>query len=339
MMMTPRSEQDGRPFDVEAHLAGMTSLDWADSVRGSTDKTERHATARETGPKAADLQVSPSRTSEQRPAANTPGPADGLKRRLPSAVTLVVLCAAFTAFGFAGAHTFGNPTEVSPAPTAGAGAAGVPQRNHLAALDAEIGNRQKVLADLQRRIDVDTAMLAAPHDSALVPAPTDEQAAQRGDSAPRRAAQIARTREAELSPRDTASDDLPSDNLPSRPRQAFVAPQKATSTSAVPASRVSEGPPAASPPTGTVRVFIHVPIGAPAALARARAIAAELVRDGVAVADIRSVPHAVRRDAVRFFYDADRAALGAVERAVRDASPPGGPTRRRISEATPRRRA
>jgi hypothetical protein len=241
-------------------------------------------------------------------------------------MTLFVLFAAVAALGFTVAHMFGGSADdaavQAQAPATTGGAEDAQRRDRLAALDAEIESRKKALADLQHRIDANSAMLEAPYESALVSA--DARAAPRGGSAPSGPGQAARPQEAELSPRDTALEDLPSDNLRGRPRPVSVAPQKAAVRSAAPAPRISADPPAASPPTGAVRVFIHVPIGAPAALARARAIAADLARDGMAVADIRSVPHAVRRDAVRFFYDADRAALGAVERAVRDASPPGG---------------
>ncbi|MGA0533601.1 hypothetical protein [Hansschlegelia sp. KR7-227] len=74
-------------------------------------------------------------------------------------------------------------------------------------------------------------------------------------------------------------------------------------------------------PVGGMRVFIHVRASDPAARDRARAIAAELRRHGVEVADIRGVPHAVRRDAVRYFYDADRASASLLQKAVRAASP------------------
>ncbi|MFD1702843.1 hypothetical protein ACFSCV_07480 [Methylopila henanensis] len=72
--------------------------------------------------------------------------------------------------------------------------------------------------------------------------------------------------------------------------------------------------------TGPVRVFIHVRAGDPTARARADAIARALQNDGVEVAGIRGVPHAVRQDMVRFFYDDDQIAVGTLERAMRGAS-------------------
>ncbi len=73
------------------------------------------------------------------------------------------------------------------------------------------------------------------------------------------------------------------------------------------------------------RVFIHVLAADQEAQRRARAIAEELRRRGVAVAEIRGVPYAVRRDAVRYFYDADRGSIPTLEDAVRAAAPHGAP--------------
>ncbi len=91
-------------------------------------------------------------------------------------------------------------------------------------------------------------------------------------------------------------------------------------SSAEPARR--EATQIALPPTAAgTRVFIHVPATDPAARARAKAVAAELRRRGVDVAEIRGVPRKVRRDAVRYYYDADREAVTTLQDAVRDASP------------------
>ncbi|MDR4305455.1 hypothetical protein IHQ68_02305 [Chelatococcus sambhunathii] len=77
----------------------------------------------------------------------------------------------------------------------------------------------------------------------------------------------------------------------------------------------------ALPGAGLTRVFIHVPFTDPVARARAQAVAAELRRRGVDVAEIRGVPRRVRRDAVRYYYDADREAVTTLQEAVRQASP------------------
>ncbi|WP_020180248.1 hypothetical protein [Methylopila sp. M107] len=87
---------------------------------------------------------------------------------------------------------------------------------------------------------------------------------------------------------------------------------------------VEPAPVAAAHNAGPVRVFIHVRSSDPAARERAEMVAAELRRRGVAVAQIRGVPRPVRRDLVRFFYDADREAVPGLQDAVRLASPPNG---------------
>lgn len=80
----------------------------------------------------------------------------------------------------------------------------------------------------------------------------------------------------------------------------------------------------ASTTSGPVRVFIHVRSTDPAARSRARAVAAELRRRGVSVAEIRGVRLPVRRDAVRYFYDRDRSAVSTLQDAVREFSSPSG---------------
>jgi hypothetical protein len=75
--------------------------------------------------------------------------------------------------------------------------------------------------------------------------------------------------------------------------------------------------------TPGVRVFIHVRSSDAAARDRARAVAAELRRRGVSVAQIRGVRLPVRRDSVRYFYDADRRAVSALQQAVQEASEAG----------------
>ena len=75
---------------------------------------------------------------------------------------------------------------------------------------------------------------------------------------------------------------------------------------------------------GPVRVFIHIRSSDPAARNRARAVAAELRRRGVAVAEIRGVRLPVRRDAVRYFYDQDRSAVSRLQDAIRNSSAPNG---------------
>lgn len=80
----------------------------------------------------------------------------------------------------------------------------------------------------------------------------------------------------------------------------------------------------ASAERAPIRVFIHVCSADRAARDRAVAVAAELRRRGVTVAQIRGVVRPVRRDAVRFFHDADKAAVTTLQDAVRQASSPGG---------------
>ena len=75
---------------------------------------------------------------------------------------------------------------------------------------------------------------------------------------------------------------------------------------------------------GPVRVFIHVRSADPRARERAAAIAAELQRRGLSVAEIRGVMRPVRRDAVRYFYDQDRDAIPGLQDAVRSVSPRAG---------------
>lgn len=111
---------------------------------------------------------------------------------------------------------------------------------------------------------------------------------------------------------------------PSPPDEAGDLPQRAASETAS-AERPEITAVAAQQLGGVTRVFIHVRSADPAARERARAVAEELRRRGVAVAEIRGVRYPVRKDAVRFFYDADRAAVGALQDAVRQASAPGDP--------------
>ena len=73
-----------------------------------------------------------------------------------------------------------------------------------------------------------------------------------------------------------------------------------------------------------LRVFIHVRSADRAARERAEAVAAELRRRGVALTVIRGVPRPIRRDAVRYFYDADRELVSTLQDAVRQASSHGG---------------
>lgn len=125
----------------------------------------------------------------------------------------------------------------------------------------------------------------------------------------------------------------------SEPEQAIdaVAPEAAAVVSAAASSEEAENvaPRAAAPEASAapavgekasaaqVRVFIHVRSSDRAARERAAAVAEELRRRGVLVAEIRGVVRPVRRDAVRFFYDADRTAVTTLQDAVRSASAPG----------------
>lgn len=131
-----------------------------------------------------------------------------------------------------------------------------------------------------------------------------------------------------------ADDPSPPDESPgdgalsaaSRPAGGTPEPSSARVDAAVDVAQPAGGASAraaavALPGAGLTRVFIHVPSTDPVARARAQAVAAELRRRGVNVAEIRGVPRAVRRDAVRYYYDADREAVTTLQEAVRQASP------------------
>lgn len=83
----------------------------------------------------------------------------------------------------------------------------------------------------------------------------------------------------------------------------------------------TDNPPRASERSvgaASVRVFIHVRANDPEARRRAASLTRTLREQGVEVAAVRGVPHAVRRDMVRFFYDGDEAAAAQLESALKN---------------------
>lgn len=303
------------------------SLDWADSVR---------------------LEPKPDRS---RPLGSRPP----LTRAPSNRKRLAFAGAALVAALVAGAGLVGATGSGSGKPDVAASLA--EREKRLAELDAETRRRAEALAEIERRsaakkseladnttrvaqleqrkhaLEREIAELIAPvsapeierdqargqQDAVLAPndpSPPDEDADLR---APR--TDIAKT---DIAESDVARTDVArggeAQKDPSRVEQTEV-PQtarSATSSQDVAVSGQQEF-------GGGTRVFIHVRSADPAARERAMAVAAELRRRGVTVAEIRGVRYPVRQDAVRYFYDADRAAISALQEAVRQASTPGGP--------------
>lgn len=218
----------------------------------------------------------------------------------------------------------------------------VERERQVATLDSDRKEREATLAELQKKLNAKEAELAeagervaaleqrrssVQNQLAELTAPVTpdslERAAIDGASEPRgddRASIAPLPPERGETPESSASvDDAPRDD---DARLARAAAAKAEQGDVRP-SRVSirgEDQPdittaAASGPT---RVYIHVRSGDPEARARARAVAAELKRRGVSFVEIRGVRLPVRRDAVRYFYDADREALTTLQNAVRE---------------------
>jgi hypothetical protein len=221
----------------------------------------------------------------------------------------------------------------------------VEAEKRLASLDAERKRREDVLAELERRKNARESELAEAEErvaaleerrSALsgevaeLEAPASAEVVT-GAGAPTAGAptRIPPTRAARAAAAANGDHLSPNDSAPNDPRIDPVVPAEAAQPTAAAADAPAAEPPAETrnaTAAGPVRVFIHVRAVDRAAQARARAVASELRRRGVAVAGIRNVPYAVRVDAVRYFYDADRNAVPDLQQAVRDASLPDDPT-------------
>lgn len=279
------------------------SLDWADNVRLEPDTPE------------------PRRAGAAHSAAGVAGSLRGKRFGVLAGAALIV---ALAGAGVVAANAFGG----ADAPAASSG----PGEKRLADLDAEVKRRTDALAELERRhaakegaladaterlakleqrkqaLEREIAELVAP-----VSGPDAEREAQGGDPG----------KEAAAAPSDPSPPDedvalreptRTADGTPIEPAAARADADAATQD-AVPVQE-----------SGATRVFIHVRSADPAARERARAVADELRRRGVAVAEIRGVRYPVRKDAVRYFYDADRAVVETLQQAVREASAPGDPT-------------
>ncbi|RXF75679.1 hypothetical protein [Hansschlegelia zhihuaiae] len=225
----------------------------------------------------------------------------------------------------------------------------IEREKRVASLDEERKRREDALADLQRRANAKESELAetnervaaleekrgalqrqvaeltgpvAPSDGELAVVSNDPSAPVE-DGAPQEGAQAAPADQPQDS---TATVDAPPQPNPDpdRSRARVVNTAVPTPTPAPAADRrasydETQEADRSAQASGPVRVFIHVRSSDPAARNRARAVAAELRRRGVSVAEIRGVRLPVRRDSVRFFYDADRSAVSELQRAVRDA--------------------
>ncbi|GBD48824.1 hypothetical protein [Methylopila sp. Yamaguchi] len=243
------------------------------------------------------------------------------------ALVLGVVSATSLAAAYAGSSLIER--DASPAPAKTAAAPATEQKN--AALDAERERAadeaarreakrlddaarkavvERELAELERQRDAlkrEVAELAAPLSAPEQPAAQAEAPARSDEAEPNVAE--APADEAGEAPVARAAR---TDQEPTVARVSTERDEPARSAAIVDAPLTAEA-------VGSVRVFIHVRASDARAIARARAVAAELEREGVAVAGIRGVPFPVRQDAMRYFYDADRGSLGALSRAVEGA--------------------
>lgn len=174
------------------------------------------------------------------------------------------------------------------------------------------GNRRIAMLDerrgmLQRQVEE----LAGPvkpgaeerSDDTLAPPPATKRSSASVDEDASRQASLAGSPEDEESPPDALAENEAGDT---------PAPVQKASTASVDA--------AASVPAGPVRVFIHIQSADPDARNRARALAADLRRRGVEVAQIRGVRLPIRQNLVRYFHDADRDAVSALQAAISETS-------------------
>jgi hypothetical protein len=216
------------------------------------------------------------------------------------------------------------------------------REKRVADLDAERKRREDQLAELTRRVNASESQLAesAERVSSLekrreilqrqvaeLAGPVSPDFVERPPSE----AESTTVNLDDASPPDEMTEAAAAPTPPARPapEEARVRPVKAEppaplSRAAVADSDQPDIVAATAAQKGPVRVFIHVRSSDPAARNRARAVAAELQRRGVAVAEIRGVRLPVRRDAVRYFYDQDRSAASILQDAVRESSSPGG---------------
>jgi hypothetical protein len=227
------------------------------------------------------------------------------------------------------------------------------REKRVAALDEERKRREDALADLQRRANAKESELAETGERVAAleerrgalqrqvaeltgpVAPSAGEPAVAADDFGIPAEDGALQEAPRAAPADQPSGSTATVDAPPRPaldadrssaRMANDAVPSPPPGPAVERPASDEATPAVDRPAqtaGSVRVFIHVRSSDPVARNRARAVAAELRRRGVSVAEIRGVRLPVRRDSVRFFYDADRGAVSELQRAVRDASTGG----------------
>lgn len=194
------------------------------------------------------------------------------------------------------------------------------KESQIAETEERAAALEKRRADLQRQV----AELVAPVAPGAAERVADRQPAEAPASAQVRAASADATdmppdESADAGP-STASVDAPAAAEP----DARGEPIRAASRTDGPGDEPVEAAAPARDAIGLVRVFIHVRAADRAARERAAAVAAELRRRGVEVAQIRGVARPVRRDAVRFFYDQDRGVISELQDAVRSASPRAG---------------
>ncbi|QZN98680.1 hypothetical protein [Chenggangzhangella methanolivorans] len=215
------------------------------------------------------------------------------------------------------------------------------REKRVEALDAERKRHEDRLAELQRKLNAKESEIAAGEERVAAletrRAGLERQVAELvGPVAPGATERVSNAEPAEIKAAFADAADMPPDEtvepstarvdppLPPRRSERLRASSRATADEFAPADEtaaVDDAAPDERMAAGPVRVFIHVRSADPAARERAAAVAAELRRRGVSVAEIRGVRLPVRRDAVRFFYDQDRAAIRALQDAVRRASP------------------
>jgi Skp family chaperone for outer membrane proteins len=289
---------------------------------------------------------------------------DRAERRVSPRAWLVAGVAAIAVALVSGAGVFAGASGEDAARLKSIEASIAERQKALAALDEERKGREDALADVQRRANAKESELAeaservaaleerrgalqrqvaelagpvSPSDegSAVV---ADDAAAEPADLAPQPVtAPIPEARDPGPSPTRQAGLSDSAEPRDARSAEGGGERREAASLAAVdgraPAARMASAEASSAAvdeaardiaAAGPVRVFIHVRSSDQAARNRARAVAAELRRRGVSVAEIRGVRLPVRRDSVRFFYDADRTAVPELQEAVRDASSSAG---------------
>lgn len=206
--------------------------------------------------------------------------------------------------------------------------------DRLAALQKQINARESETAEAEERIaalEKRRAGLERQVAELVAPVAGDEPKEAGGAGAP---LPEARDREASSAndadmPPDEAGGRAPSTASVDRRASSDLGSRRSPAIERIRAASRDDGPTdtaefADHSVAASVRVFIHVRSDDPQARERAAAVAAELRRRGVSVAEIRGVLRPVRRDAVRFFYDQDRDAVPELRDALRSASPRGG---------------